>query len=179
MPPDRVFHFSEDPTIARFIPHVPPTNPTQPASVWAIDEQHAPVYWFPRDCPRVTAWPRNQAETVGFRKAFATDATRVHAIELAWLARMSATVLYRYEFDATAFTPWQEASGQWISAEEIEPLSVEPVGDLLKRHVDAGIELRIVPSLWPLHDLAKSNQWDFSLVRMANASARMFDSVRR
>jgi hypothetical protein len=145
--------------------------------VWAIDEQHAPLYWFPRDCPRVTAWSRNPQEAVAFRAAFATDAPRVHAIELAWLARMRATVLYRYEFDAAAFTPWGEASGQWISSAEIEPLLVVPIGDLLDQHVEAGIELRMVPSLWPLHDLAKSDQWDFSLVRMTNTSARMFDAT--
>ena len=49
---------------------------------------------------------------------------------------------------------------------------VEPVGDLLAAHAGAGIELRIVPSLWPLHDLAVSDRWDFSIVRMRNARPR-------
>jgi hypothetical protein len=34
------------------------------------------------------------------------------------------------------------------------------------------IELRLVPSLWPLHDLAVSDRWDFSIVRMRNARPR-------
>jgi hypothetical protein len=38
-------HFSEDPSIERFIPHVPRTNPTHRAAVWAIDVDHAPLYW--------------------------------------------------------------------------------------------------------------------------------------
>ena len=54
-----LFHFSEDPDIARFLPHVPRTNSSHAPAVWAIDEEHSPLYWFPRDCPRVTAWPRN------------------------------------------------------------------------------------------------------------------------
>jgi hypothetical protein len=164
------YHFSEDPTIARFVPHVPQSNPDQPPSVWAIDAEHAPLYWFPRDCPRVTAWPRNHDEATAFRAAFATDAPRVHAIELGWLDRMRTTELHRYEFDAAAFEAWAVASGQWIATTEVEPLSITPVGDLLVAHVDAGIELRLVPALWALRDLAVSGQWDFSLVRMANAA---------
>jgi hypothetical protein len=38
--PSVLFHFSEDPAIEAFVPHVPRSNPTQPASVWAIDEDH-------------------------------------------------------------------------------------------------------------------------------------------
>ena len=29
-----------------------------------------------------------------------------------------------------------------------------------------------MPSLWPLHDLAVSDRWDFSIVRMRNAAPR-------
>lgn len=54
----------------------------------------------------------------------------------------------------------------------VTPLAVEPVGDLLTAHVAAGIELRVVPSLWPLRDAAVDDRWDFSLVRMANAGVR-------
>jgi hypothetical protein len=164
-----LFHFSHDPGIRRFAPHVPPTNPTQEPAVWAIDADHAPLYWFPRDCPRVTAWPRDDSERSAFRAAFTTTASRVHAIELEWLPSMSTTVLYRYRFDTVAFRPWPEAAGQWVSDTPVEPVEVEPVGDLLALHVRAGIELRAVPSLGPLHDLAVSDRWDFSIVRMANA----------
>jgi Family of unknown function (DUF6886) len=46
---DVLHHFSEDPSIARFVPHVPKTNPTRRAAVWAIDADH----------PRITPslWP--------------------------------------------------------------------------------------------------------------------------
>ena len=88
-----LYHFSEDPAIERFVPHVPPTNPTEAPAVWAIDAEHAPLYWFPRDCPRVTAWPRNDRERVAFRSAFTTIADRVHAIESAWLEAMRETAV--------------------------------------------------------------------------------------
>lgn len=167
-----LFHFSHDPSIQRFAPHVPRSNPTEPPSVWAIDEAHAPLYWFPRDCPRVTAWPRDDVERVAFRQAFCTTAPRVHAIELSWLPALLSTALYRYRFDVAAFRPWPEASGQWITDQTVEAIDVEPMGDLARCHLDAGIELRAVPSLWPLRDLASSGQWDFSIVRFSNARRR-------
>jgi hypothetical protein len=67
------------------------------------------------------------------------------------------------------FRPWPDASGQWISESVVEPIAVDDVGDLLERHADAAIELRVVPSLWPVHDLAVSDRWDYSIVRMSNA----------
>jgi hypothetical protein len=164
-----LFHFSEDPRIERFVPHIPATNPTQAPAVWAIDEAHAPLYWFPRDCPRVTAWPRDDAERQAFEAAFTTTAPRVHAIEARWLDRLRAAELFRYDLPAETFVPWTEASGQWISRAEVVPLAVEPVGDLLAAHERAGIELRVVDSLWPVRALAISDRWDFSIVRMSNA----------
>jgi hypothetical protein len=167
-----LYHFSEDPTIRRFAPHVPATNPSQAPAVWAIDARHAPLYWFPRDCPRVAVWPRPSDDVKRFSTTWATSALRVHAIESGWLMRMRSAALYEYVVDAGPFEPWSEASGQWITTENVPPLEVRPVGDLLDAHVRAGIELRMVPSLWPIRDLAASDHWDFSIVRMANAQPR-------
>jgi hypothetical protein len=164
-----VYHFSEDPSIDRFTPHVPRSNPTQAPAVWAIDEDHAPLYWFPRDCPRVTAWTRDATERAAFHSAFCTTADRVHAIEVGWLKAMQTTTLYRYILDASFFRPWPPASGQWISESIIDPVGMDSVGPLIERHAGADIELRIVPSLWPVHALAVSGRWDFSIVRMSNA----------
>ena len=165
----QLFHFSEDPTIERFVPHVPRTNPTQAPAVWAIDEDHQPLYWFPRDCPRVTAWPRGPGERAAFEVAFSTTAPRVHAIEQIWLGRMRATQVYRYTLPTGPFRPWEDASGQWIAHDEVTPLGVEPLADLVAMHRDAGIDLRAVPNLWPFVDIAQSGGWDFSIVRIANA----------
>lgn len=167
-----LYHFSEDPTIERFVPHVPRTNAAHPPAVWAIDADHAPLYWFPRDCPRVTVWPRTDDEVIEFRRTFGTDAPRLHAMELQWVERMRTTRLYRYELDTSHFVAWGPASGQWISDHDVVPVGVAPVGDLFDVHVDAGIELRLVPTLWPMYDLAVSDRWDFSIVRIANARPR-------
>lgn len=166
-----VHHFSEDPGIERFVPHVPPTNPAQAPAVWAIDPGHAPVYWFPRDCPRVTVW-LDEGRSDEFGHVFSTTARRLHAMELGWLERVRAATLYRYDLDASAFEPWPEAIGQYVAHTTVEPLRVEPAGDLLALHASADIELRLVPSLWPLHDIVRDGPWPFSIVRMVNAQPR-------
>ncbi|HVE19290.1 MAG TPA: hypothetical protein VNB52_09400 [Ilumatobacteraceae bacterium] len=170
--PSVLYHFSEDPNIERFVPHVPRTNPLQPPAVWAIDRGHAPLYWFPRDCPRIAVYPFHEGQRAAFEARFTTSARRIHAIESEWLERMRSVKIYRYELDAAAFSPWEEANGQWISATEVMPSSVTPIGDLLAAHAAAGIELRLVPSLWPLHDVVRDSGFDFSIVRMHNAQAR-------
>lgn len=170
--PDVLYHFSEEPNITKFVPHVPRTNPEHRRAVWAIDAEHAPLYWFPRDCPRVTIWPLRPADLARFQERFATSAGRVHAIESSWLDRMRSTVVYRYELDPVNFYPWEDANGQWISEREVVPVHVSAVGDLLTAHAEAGIELRIVPSLWPMHDAARTGGFDFSVVRMHNARPR-------
>jgi hypothetical protein len=170
--PSVLYHFSEDPNVERFVPHVPKTNPTHRPAVWAINHERAPLYWFPRECPRVTIWPFDDAGLPRFQSRFITSANRLHAIESGWYERMCNARVYRYEFAAEDFEPWEEANGQWVSEREVVPTSVEPVGDLIAAHNAAEIELRLTPSLWPLHDVALDGQFDFSLVRMHNAQPR-------
>ena len=66
----------------------------------------------------------------------------------------------------------ERRSGQWITVTPVTPLDVVAIPDLLGAHATAGIELRFTPSLWPAHDRAVSDDWDFSVVRMANARRR-------
>lgn len=174
MKPSRVYHFSEDPHLRLFKPHVPATNPDCEPLVWAIDAEHAPLYWFPRDCPRVTFWagPETPAEVFARFLGHGTS-RRVHAIECAWLERLRQARVYAYHFDAASFEAWPDADGHWVSRRTVVPLELEPLGDLLQRHADAEIELRITPSLWPLHDAMVGSGLCFSLVRMRNAQPRV------
>jgi hypothetical protein len=169
---DLVFHFSEDPSISSFVPHVPSSNPTKGPAVWAIDKAHAPLYWFPRNCPRVACWARNSAEQETFSEKFHTSASRVHAVESGWLYQFRNTSIYRYAFDASDFQPWPDAEGQWISQQTVKPVDLTKIDDLLMEHANAKIDLRIAPSLWDLHDCVFSEDWGFSIVRMKNAIPR-------
>jgi hypothetical protein len=161
-----LLHFSDDPSIREFVPHVPRTNPTQAPAVWAIDAEHAPVYWFPRDCPRAAVWADDPASVPRLQARFLTTAARVHAAELAWLERIRTTTLYVYELDPGPFQAWPEVDGQYVARSAVEPLSVRPVGDLLELHAAAGIELRFVPSLAPFWAAVVASGLPFSGIRL-------------
>lgn len=172
-----LLHFSEDPHITRFVPHMPATNPVHHPAVWAIDAAHAPLYWFPRDCPRVTVSADDTDQRAELGALLQTSAARVQATELGWLSRLRDVILYEYALPRATFRPWSDVpDGQWISEQDVEPLAVRPVGDLLERHVAAGVELRLVPDLWPLRDVVVASGLPFSLVRMHNAAARLHDA---
>ena len=117
--------------------------------VWAIDEEHAPSYWFPRDCPRACCWKARDKSLTSAGAALLGlgGANRLHAIESAWLQRTRDCRLYVYEFDSTPFRMKVPDAGYWVTDQEVTPRSVSPVGDLLKRHVEAEIELRVVEFL--------------------------------
>ena len=96
----------------------------------------------------------------------------MHAIEGIWLERVRACQLYAYEFDPTPFREDRPSAGYWVARVEAAVVSVTPVGDLLTRHAEAGIELRIVPTLWPLIDAIVASGLEFSIIRKMNAQPR-------
>jgi len=171
--PDEVLHFSEDPTITRFDPHVAATARQPEAYVWAVDDHNAPSYWFPRQCPRAMAWtmpytlPGDRDRIIG-----AGGGDRVHAIEYGWLSALRNTTLFAYRFDAAGFRPLGDAA--LVSTEPVTPLGPpEPVGDLIECHAAAGIQLRILPNLWAFWDQVIVSTLDFSGIRLRNALPRL------
>ena len=169
--PFALWHFSEDPALSRFLPHVPVTNPQAPPLVWAVDTRHAPMFWFPRDCPRGCIWPVSTT-TVQDRDRFfgQSAADRVHVIESGWLERVRACRLYAYRLPAGAFRPHEVVGGYWVAAEPVEATEREVVGDLLARHAGAGIELRVTPSIWPFWRQVRPSTVAFSGSRLRNAA---------
>ena len=169
--PGQVLHFSEDPRITRFAPHVAATAQQPEAYVWALDAEQAPAYWFPRDCPRVLSWAG--PETTAADRRFLFD-RRVHAIEYGWLPALQSVQLYAYRFDAAPFrpfgSPWPYAM---VATTTVTPLGpAEPVGDLLALHQAAGIQLRLVAGLWEFMDEVAVSTARFSGIRLRNAVPR-------
>jgi hypothetical protein len=165
-----LFHFSEDPNITVFRPHVPEHRPEVPPTVWAIDEWHAPMYYFPRQCPRACFWP-GPSTTESDRQRWFTGvaAKMVIAIESEWLARVREATLYRYTMPEEPFTPHGDASGHASTSETVHPLAVEPVGDLLNALSEANVELRITPRLYELWQAVIQSTLEFSGTRLRNA----------
>ncbi|MED4750260.1 DUF6886 family protein [Brevibacillus choshinensis] len=165
-----LFHFSENPTIQSFLPRLHPSHPTLAPTVWAIDEEHAPMYYLPRDCPRIAYYPREESSSEdieGYLKQ--TRANKVIAIESSWYQVLRDTVLYRYTFEPGPFTCWDKGAGYYIAYSPVAPLDVQPMGDLLEKLMESDVELRITPSLTPLRDYLVSTTLHYSMIRMRNA----------
>lgn len=168
-----LFHYSENPSIEVFDPRPAPVLNEAGEFVWAIDETHAPSYWFPRDCPRACCWTGDPELSIGHTPLLGLGgARRMHAIEMDWLERLRICRLFEYRFDASAFELKTPEAGYWVAREPVRPRSVEPVGDLLARHVEARIEFRVVINLWPLIDAIVASGLQFSVIRKANARDR-------
>jgi uncharacterized protein DUF6886 len=171
--PPFLYHFSEEPRIARFEPRVAPTSSSAEPLVWAVDPAKSYLYLFPRDCPRVMFYIAGDTSETDRERFFAhTDATRVVAIESGWLDRMRSAALYRYEFDSNGFELLDEGAGYWVSRSAVEPVSVERVGDLLTALAADGVDLRITPSLWPLYEAVVASTLGFSIIRFRNAAPK-------
>ena len=167
-----LLHFSEDPSIEVFEPHVAATAAEDEPLVWAVDDAHQPMFWFPRQCPRATFWRGPQTSDTDADRLL-LGSWRVHAIEWDWLERVQRAELFVYSFDSGPFERQGDPeTGYWVTRAPVRPVGVSPVGDLLARHAAAGIELRLVTSLWPLWDQVAASTLRFSGSRLRNARPR-------
>jgi hypothetical protein len=171
--PGEVVHFSEDPDIEVFAPHVAATAHQSDAFVWAVDEARAPDYWFPRECPRAMAWViPGSTDDDRMRILGPGGGERVHAIEHRWLPRLIDTSLFAYRFDARDFEPFgKPVAHAHVSRTAVEPLGPpEPVGDLLDLHAQAGIQLRCLSTLFDFWDDVVTSTLRFSGIRLSNGN---------
>lgn len=145
-----VLHFSEDPAISVFTPHVAATARLPTPYVWAVDGPLAPAYWFPRQCPRAMAWVTDRSSAHDADRIIGPGGgRRVHAVEFGWLDRVRTVELFAYRLPAEGFAPIGEPEPHaYVSTRTVRPLGPpEPVGDLLELHAAAGIQLRVLPRL--------------------------------
>lgn len=171
--PAEVLHFSEDPTITRFVPHVAASAQIPGAYVWAVDHGRCPDYWFPRQCPRAMVWVEESTTDADRVRLLGPAARRVHAVEYGWLERMRAVRLFAYRFDARDFAPIGDPPHAHVAVVPVEPLApAEPVGDLFALHEQAGIELRVMTNLWPFWDAVVGSSLGYSGIRLHNARPR-------
>ena len=156
-----LWHFSEDRSLGRFVP--------RDGKVWAIDGTYGWLYWFPRDCPRACFWAVEETTDDDIERWLDGDpGRRVAVIETSWLERLRSVRLYAYRLPPEPFEVVED-DRFYIASRPVEPLERVELGDLLARHADAGVELRIAPSLYPLWDKVIETTLDFSGIRLRNA----------
>ena len=165
-----LYHVSDQPGIARFEPRPAPSG--MPGNlVWAIDDEHLHNYLFPRDCPRVTFYPKPGSEPADIERLMAGSSARyVVAVESGWLEAIRNDRLYVYTLPAETFEPVDVGAGCYVSRQLVEPLREDEVDDLLGALVTRDVELRVMPSLWKLRDLVIDSTLQFSIIRFRNAA---------
>lgn len=172
--PEFLYHFSENPGIEAFEPRPGRSIEGRPDGeqlVWAIDEFHAPMYLFPRDCPRIILWALRDSTAEDIERWLVPERTMVAHVEERWLPELRSCALYRYRFDPTSFESIHD-HGTHVSTERVVPLEVERIGDLEGALATANVELRALEQLQPLAD-AWSSSLHFSGLRLRNAERRV------
>jgi hypothetical protein len=169
--PFALWHFSENPSLGRFRPRAPAGSPRARPLVWAVDTRHAPMFWFPRDCPRGCIWPVSSTTHEDHERFFGLSAaSRVHVMEAGWLDRMRDCRLYAYRLPAEGFRPHEEVGGYWVAEETVDAIEQAVISDLLGRHASARIELRVTPSIWPFWRQVTNSTVEFSGSRLRNSA---------
>lgn len=164
-----LYHVSEEPGLSRFEPRAHPNYP-EPV-VWAIHAARLHNYLLPRDCPRVTFYAGPNTTEADVKK-FLGSSPAVVAFESRWLDRVRTTRLYLYELPADSFACVDECAGYYHSPSAVTASAAREVDDPLRELASCGVEVRIVPSLWELHDAVLQSTLAFSIIRMRNAMPR-------
>lgn len=165
-----LYHFSDEPGIARFVPRSPLERPGVEPLVWAIDAWHAPMYYVPRDCPRACFWAI-ESTTANDARRFGLGGEHRFAmvVEEAWWERIQAATVYRYELPPRTFELNDATAGHYVSREPVTPLAVEALPDLARRIRAEGVDLRVMPRLLPLWAEIIASTVAFSGTRLRNA----------
>lgn len=164
-----LFHISEESSIERFEPR-PSPYAAEPV-VWAIDADRLHNYLLPRDCPRVTYYAGPQTTAADVERFLGSSPTVV-AIESAWFERVLVWRLYCYRLPPQTFQCLDQCAGYYVSRQAVVPTQIEVIDDILSALRSRGVELRLMPELWSLHDAVANSTLQFSMIRMRNASTR-------
>ena len=103
-----------------------------------------PLYFFPRDCPRIVTWVTDETSDED-RQSFGRTKFRAYidrSCEDSWRTGH----IYRYTFDANGFEDCH-GYGDWISRQTQTPLDVQLLNELPTAAALHGMSVEIVDSL--------------------------------
>src|SRR3974377_1482374 len=129
----RLFHFSEEANIRTFVPRAVAVPAERRKGqewlngplVWAIDDWHQPLYYFPRECPRILIWPTPATCREDREMWFGDNGARMIAcVEEKGREAHARAIVQRYELPGIGFEDLGDA-GMWVSREAVAPIGVE------------------------------------------------------
>jgi hypothetical protein len=164
-----LYHVSEESGITRFESR--PTPSGEGSAVWAVSEDRLRNYLLPRDCPRVTFFA-GERTTADDRARFLGSSDAVVAFETCWLERVKQARLFCYEMLDDGFRCVDRNAGYFQNTAAVTPIDVEMIEDCLAALASRGVEIRVLPSLWDLHDAVVASTVSYSIIRMRNAVPR-------
>jgi hypothetical protein len=165
----RLYHISETPDIKEFVPQ--PSRRKDKNLVWAIAEDKVPNYLLPRDCPRVTFFPKDGSVPADINRLMGyTDARAVIAIEKKWIPIIQNTIIYKYEFNPKDFVLEDKSAGYYVLDKPQKPIAVTTINNILNELLKYDIELRIMSSLWKIREAVIKSSSDFSIIKMQNVT---------
>ncbi|MEY4519533.1 MAG: hypothetical protein RLZZ499_2133 [Cyanobacteriota bacterium] len=165
----KLFHVSEQADINKFIPR-PSPHTNQPV-VWAIAENKLANYLLPRNCPRVAYCVGDQT-SIADQRHFLSFSSQAIAIEALWYEQAINTTLYLYEMPAHTFNLFDYVAGYYVSYAVVFPEAKHIIDAPIQAILAKNIELRLLPSLWQLHDAVVNSTLEFSSIRMKNAQPK-------
>ena len=113
------------------------------------------------------------ATTAADKVHFLGSSAAVVAIEDAWYERVRSCRLYSYRLAPDTFECIDECAGYFVSGVAVAPACVEVISDPVNELRRRGVELRVLPNLWPLRDAVVASGLPFSIIRMRNALPRV------
>ena len=163
---ERVFHVSDRADIRCFEPR-PSRNGD--SLVWTVSGERLPNYVLPRATPRVT-WYATSTTSRADQARFFCGADRVVAVESRWWQRLLAARLYIYHFEPAPFELHDAIAGYHVARRPVEPVACTRIDDVFGWMANEGVELRPLPTLWPLREAVAVSTLGFSIIRFRNAA---------
>ncbi len=169
----RLFHVSENASISEFLPRRSATNPliSEPV-VWAVDQARLPNWLLPSDCARVCFSSCAATSDEDRARFLSSGAERVICIQADDLPASLTRPLTVYEFDPAPFVIVDDNAGHWIARVPVKPLGQVLLANGVAEIVRLGVELRVLPALWPIRDAVIQSTLAFSVIRIRNAKPR-------
>lgn len=163
-----LFHFSDVPGIKKFLPRKISYNDLPPV-VWGIDEEHSVNYFFPRDCARIIYAKSDSMNKTDEDKFFNnTNYNKIITINKRDEERLRNAVIYKYTFNDQGFELIDKIAGYYICLNEVLPVKVEQMNNLIDKIKNAGAELRFTDDLNSLRvEILNSSIDNYSIIKMS------------